>query len=891
MAQVVGSHGVAVFTSPNNGDTLDATVVKGNDNNMRSAYVDHDSDAGLHVQSSAIVSRPAAGSLGRKWLTSDTSSYRLFFDDGSSWYELSYLSSNGGTITGNLDVTGTITGAVTGNASTATALQTARNINGVSFNGTADITVAAAAGTLTGTTLASNVVSSSLTSVGTLSTLSVSGNITASGGTANSVAYLNASKVLSTSANLTYDGTTLSIYNGTVDNQRLNISMSGTNVALNATRNSGTVPQMLFQIDAAEIMRATGGSNTANLLIGTTAGFNGASNRASISLNGPTDSIFNFGNGGTNSAYLWSTATYLDINVGSSRYMSFSTAATERMRLDASGNLGLGVTPSAWGSTSRRAIDITALASIAQTSAGAATVSFNGYQNASNNWIYKTTNASARYDTGFGGTAAHAWFTAPSGTAGNAISFTQAMTLDASGRLGINVTSPTIKLQVETDVNASDGLFVRNLNTGSSALGAVTAASAVGSFGMRAHSAAHATFPSRAVLQSDSTFTNGLAVVASGATPISFLTNSTERARIDSAGNLGLGTASPSSFGRLAVLSGATANTAFFDNTAGSAYTTNAFFANAALTLRSGANATGNATAIRLGSGLNGAMEGLFGLVQNASTYGDFVWQSYNGTYGERMRLDSAGNLGLGVTPSAWGSGGKMQLPNGGAISASGPALDITANAYYSGSWKYIGTGTATLYNHDTGKHQWFTAPSGTAGAAISFTQAMTLDASGNLLVGGTAGSNKITVTQQNGSGLNVQYDTSGNLRTGLFLWTRGSSSGGFSGGSEWNDTNATARSTAASSVFSSAGVLSFYTDSGLTAGNTFTPTERARIDASGNLGLGVSAFGTSAAKIIGIANGTAPTTSPAGMGQLYVEGGALKFRGSSGTVTTIANA
>lgn len=54
----------------------------------------------------------------------------------------------------------------TGNAGTATTFQTARNINGVSFNGSADITVAAAAGTLTGATLASGVTASSLTSFG-----------------------------------------------------------------------------------------------------------------------------------------------------------------------------------------------------------------------------------------------------------------------------------------------------------------------------------------------------------------------------------------------------------------------------------------------------------------------------------------------------------------------------------------------------------------------------------------------------------------------------------------------------------------------------------------------------------------------------------------------------
>jgi hypothetical protein len=62
-------------------------------------------------------------------------------------------------------------------------------------------------------------------------------------------------------------------------------------------------------------------------------------------------------------------------------------------------------------------------------------------------------------------------------------------------------------------------------------------------------------------------------------------------------------------------------------------------------------------------------------------------------------------------------------------------------------------------------------------------------------------------------------------------------------------------------------------------------------IDNSANVGIGVSTFGTSAAKVLGLANATAPSTSPAGMGQLYVEAGALKYRGSSGTVTTIANA
>ena len=67
----------------------------------------------------------------------------------------------------NLTVTNAIAGSVTGSAATLT---TSRNINGVAFNGSADITVAAAAGTLTGSILAGNVLSSSLTSVGTIAT-------------------------------------------------------------------------------------------------------------------------------------------------------------------------------------------------------------------------------------------------------------------------------------------------------------------------------------------------------------------------------------------------------------------------------------------------------------------------------------------------------------------------------------------------------------------------------------------------------------------------------------------------------------------------------------------------------------------------------------------------
>jgi hypothetical protein len=79
--------------------------------------------------------------------------------------------------------------------------------------------------------------------------------------------------------------------------------------------------------------------------------------------------------------------------------------------------------------------------------------------------------------------------------------------------------------------------------------------------------------------------------------------------------------------------------------------------------------------------------------------------------------------------------------------------FQMAMNGYVNsgGSWTYKANGFSSLYAQNAGAHAWFNAPSGTAGNAISFTQAMTLDASGNLLVGQTSGSNKLNVTQSAG--------------------------------------------------------------------------------------------------------------------------------------------
>ena len=128
--------------------------------------------------------------------------------------------------------------------------------------------------------------------------------------------------------------------------------------------------------------------------------------------------------------------------------------------------------------------------------------------------------------------------------------------------------------------------------------------------------------------------------------------------------------------------------------------------------------------------------------LSSSNNAGLLFFTTASGTNAEKMRLDSSGNLGLGVTPSAWASGFKAfqvaaNTAMWGGTGATGPSY-FSNNVIFDGARKYINTAAASEYQQNAGRHEWYTAPSGTAGAAISFTQAMTLDASGSLLVGTT---------------------------------------------------------------------------------------------------------------------------------------------------------
>ena len=105
-------------------------------------------------------------------------------------------------------------------------------------------------------------------------------------------------------------------------------------------------------------------------------------------------------------------------------------------------------------------------------------------------------------------------------------------------------------------------------------------------------------------------------------------------------------------------------------------------------------------------------------------------------TTGSALVFDGT-NLGIGITPSAWfGNSRVIQISSGGALEGRSnytPYVALASNKYVNsgGSDIYLSTNFAAQYIQDTGRHQWYTAPSGTAGNTITFTERMRLSDNG----------------------------------------------------------------------------------------------------------------------------------------------------------------
>jgi hypothetical protein len=301
--------------------------------------------------------------------------------------------------------------------------------------------------------------------VGSGKTLTVGGTLTNSAGTANGVAYLNGSKALTSGSALVFDGTNLGV---------------------------GGAPANRFDVVGDQNSSLT--SRVVNVNAGGSAG-------SRLRLEN-TSAPWDISNSRANSAAL-----------------TFENSGTERMRLDSSGNLGIGTASPASKLELRGAFGTaTAAYTISNDSASAASNiaridfrlvnTFGGLERSAAIWGLNPNAAANNGGALVFGVSANGTATTPSEVA----------RFDQAGNLGIGTSSPTRRLFVNGSSNLGGSVNSVVIGDGTFAVGVASIAAESGA---------------------------RLDIGTAGANPLLFFINNTERARLDSSGNLGIGTSSP----------------------------------------------------------------------------------------------------------------------------------------------------------------------------------------------------------------------------------------------------------------------------------------------------------------------------------------------------------
>jgi hypothetical protein len=601
-------------------------------------------------------------------------------------------------------------------------------------------------------------------------------------------------------------------------------------------------------------------SQAGNLGIGTSSPSN-VTNKTTLTLNNATwGGRYEVAVGGTvKGAFDWGTGDTVNLAaVGAAVPLTFVVNASERMRINASGNVGIGITaPLAKLHVSGGGLLVNG--TLSNINQGGISLDFDGVGNVGR---VVTSNASSN---------AMAFYVGASSNA------TEMMRLDSSGNLGIGTSSPGAKLdvavatgaeatsqvksgtafgrfffrdsdnnfgiyisdasgaQTKLRIKGSTGDMIINESGGNVGIGTSSPVASLqvgNASGLRqvtisgggydlilgASGGSIFGFTSQAISTVFNTAAVPLGVGTSGSQPLILGTANTERMRLDSSGNLGIGTSSP--------IAG---------------YRTTTVGSSAWIT--AGANFTIEPDAA---SGANGVdLKASF----SAGGNGPLKFWTANT---ERMRLDSSGNLGIGTSSSV------VFVDNGGtqanprllsAISSTNttrtsqaPALTLlnssstlTAGRMARLSFAAVSSGIGSPI-HSADITAVFT--SGATGNGVSSNlifsttdntvtqepqERMRIDASGNLGIGTSSPSNKLDVSTD----AVIRAGTGGTPSTGGALWlTTGASTGGVR----------SAGIRAVSMGESNSHDLVF-----LTNGDSASPTERARIDSSGNLLIGTT--------------------------------------------------
>jgi hypothetical protein len=244
---------------------------------------------------------------------------------------------------------------------------------------------------------------------------------------------------------------------------------------------------------------------------------------------------------------------------------------------------------------------------------------------------------------------------------------TTAITVDASQNVGIGTTSPVVKLNVVGSNNANN------------------AGVAGGSYGIRFENGVTYSLTGSAISGVDNTFTTSFQPLTVNGSQLGFAISGTERMRIDSSGNVGIGTTSPAT---LLHLSSATPpNIRLQSDTTSSAMGIDFYYTSAAGS-KGGLIANFGAGEVRLSAGASG------------NTY----FQSFYTNAAERMRIDSSGNLLVGCTSrySTIVQGLQLQASGSASLALSRTSDNGTVARFFSTSTD-VGnisvTGSTTTFN------------------------------------------------------------------------------------------------------------------------------------------------------------------------------------------------
>ena len=676
------------------------------------------------------------------------------------------------------------------NSATAAATSATNSANSATASATsatnsANSATAAAGSATTASTQATNA-SNSATAAASSAT-AAAGSATSASGSASTattqagIATTQAGLAATSASNAATSETNAAASASTATTQAGNAATSATNASNSASAASTSATNAANSATAAAASAAS--INPASIAItggsinGTTIGASTPSTGAFTTLGASGVATFS---AGTVSAPAITTTG--DTNTGiffpAADTIAFTEGGVESMRIDASGNIGLGSTPKAWSTI--KSIDMlgggaSETASFAS-GFGSTYVVNNAYYNGTS-WIANTTSVPTYYSQ-ISGT--HQWHTGTSVTAGTATSFSERMRIDSSGNVGIGVTSLSYKLQLLAATgtwlsftdgttqtlrigNTTQGLFYNNANggyhswqsagseqmridgsTGNVGIGtsspatrlSVTYADNAFNAGITLTNSTNNTQAQSkinivnssgdilALIQNSASVSSGVGFVGtSGTQALTLGTGYAERMRIDSSGNVGIGTSSisrkfevhgaPVSIGGSAtgMLVSIVNNTTAFNSSPTSGMS---FF-----TRFNTAGGTFPSCAIQ--GGKENATDG------NYAGFMSFFTTNGSADVNEQMRITSAGNVGIGTSSPVTGlsvnkSSGFIQLTDG--------TIDYRSFVWTGNSAAAIGTWSnhALLFNTNN-------------------TERMRIDSSGNLLVGTTApGTNQTSV-------------------------------------------------------------------------------------------------------------------------------------------------